>query len=87
MMGRDLDGALFAKSSILDLLEHRKRQAIEAINALTANQVMEASDERLLEHSTQKFDLDPLTLYPDRSEKRVEKLATLSRMTSPGEVR
>lgn len=79
MMGRDLDGALFAKSSILDLLEHRKRQAIEAINALTANQVMEASDERLLEHFTQKFDLDPLTLYPDRSEKRVEETTVETR--------
>lgn len=79
MMGRDLNGALFAKSSIFDLLEHRKRQAMEAIRALSANQVMEASDERLLEHFTQKFDLDPLTLYPDRSEKRVEEATVEAR--------
>lgn len=79
MMGRDLNGALFAKSSIFDLLEHRKRQALEAIGTLSANQVMEASDERLLEHFTQKFDLDPLTLYLDRSEKRVEETTVETR--------
>jgi len=71
--------SLFAKGSILDLLEYRKRQAMEAIRAMSANQVMEASDERLQEHFLGKFDLDPLTLYLDKSEKKFEEVSIETR--------
>lgn len=71
MRSRD-PGVLFAKGSILDVHENHTQKALDEIRNLSANQVVEASDERLVEHFVEKFDIAPLVLYPDRAETQVE---------------
>lgn len=78
MRSRD-PGVLFAKGSILDVLENHKQKALDEIRNLSANQVMEASDERLVEHFVEKFDIAPLVLYPDRAERQVEETTVETR--------
>lgn len=70
---------LFSKGSILDVLENHKQKALDEIRNLSANQVMEASDERLVEHFVEKFDIAPLVLYTDRAERQVEETTVETR--------
>lgn len=75
---RDPD-ILFSKGSILDVLESHKQKALDEIRNLSANQVMEASDERLVEHFVEKFDIAPLVLYTDRAERQVQETTVETR--------
>ena len=71
--------ALFSKGRLWDFLEDRKRQLRLDVAALSANEVLEASDDRLLEHFLSRERIEAIRLYPDRQQSHLDEISIQSR--------
>ena len=63
------ENSLFSRGDLYASLESQKRQAVEAVNSLSSEQINVSTNEQLIMYFMDKFSISPIELYPDRIEK------------------